>query len=150
MVLNSNCARVGGCDVGSPQWRWLRSDLATHPTRCTLAYWHHPRFSSGLHGSTTSMAALWDLLARAHADVVLAGHDHDYERFAPQSGIRSFVVGTGGASAYPVVFPIRGSVVHRSGVFGVLRLRLRPGAYDWRYLPAGGATFADAGSSSCR
>jgi hypothetical protein len=150
VVLNSNCARVGGCGRLSPQWRWLRDDLAANPTRCTLAYWHHPRFSSGLHGSTSSMAALWNLLARAGADVVLAGHDHHYERLAPVSGIRSFVVGTGGAMPYPVLFTIPGSVVHSAGIYGVLRLRLRPGGYDWRYLPAGGATFSDSGSGSCR
>jgi len=149
VVLNSNCKHVGGCDRESPQWRWLRADLAAHPARCTLAYWHHARFSSGLHGSTASMAELWSLLAQAHADVVLAGHDHHYERFAPRSGIRSFVVGTGGAESYPVLFTIPGSVVHEAGIFGVLRLRLGVGRYGWRYLPAGGATFTDAGSGTC-
>ena len=99
VVLNSNCAAVGGCHAGSRQWQWLRRDLRRHRTTlCTLAYWHHPRFSSGEHGSDVAFSAFWSLLAAARADVVLAGHDHDYERFAPMAGIRSFVVGTGGRS----------------------------------------------------
>jgi calcineurin-like phosphoesterase family protein len=149
VVLNSNCDKVG-CGRGSRQWRWLRSDLAAHPSRCTLAYWHHPRFSSGLHGSSVRMAALWNLLAQAHTEIVLSGHDHDYERFAPVDGIRPFVVGTGGAMRYPILFPRRGSVVHETGTFGVLRLRLGPDGYAWRFLPVGGGTFTDAGSGSCR
>ncbi|MDX6647459.1 MAG: hypothetical protein QOK40_3186, partial [Miltoncostaeaceae bacterium] len=83
IALNSNCSRVGGCGPGSAQERWLRADLAAHPARCTLAYWHHPRFSSGPHGSTASMAPIWTALVEGGADVVLSGHDHDYERFAP-------------------------------------------------------------------
>ena len=150
VVLNSNCDEIGGCGRLSPQWRWLRDDLARHPALCTLAYWHHPRFSSGLHGSTATMAPLWNLLARAHAEIVLAGHDHDYERFAPVDGIRSFVVGTGGAERYPVLFARRGSVVHDTGTFGVLRLRLGPRGYTWRFLPAADGTFTDAGSGDCR
>ena len=98
IVLNSNCSEVGGCGRDSPQARWLEADLAAHPARCTLAYWHHPRFSSGIHGSNVAYAPFWDILARAKADLVLQGHDHDYERFAPLKGIRSFVVGTGGKS----------------------------------------------------
>ncbi|HEY5873045.1 MAG TPA: metallophosphoesterase, partial [Gaiellaceae bacterium] len=105
VALNSNCAAVGGCDAGSTQERWLRADLAAHPSRCTLAYWHHPRYSSGWHGSDSSYVAFWQALVDADADLVLVGHDHDYERFAPQDaggrrdlerGIREFVVGTGG------------------------------------------------------
>ena len=107
IALNSNCAEVGGCDAGSAQERWLRSDLAAHPARCTLAYWHHPRYSSGMHGSDRAYRAFWQALYDEGADVVLVGHDHDYERFAPQDatgrrdderGIREFVVGTGGRS----------------------------------------------------
>ncbi len=150
IVLNSNCSRVGGCEKGSPQWRWLAADLAAHPSRCTLAYWHHPRFSSGLHGSDTTYAPFWDLLARAKADLVLQGHDHHYERLAPLKGIRSFVVGTGGASRYPILLPRRGSVVHDSSTFGVLRLTLRPAGYDWKFLPVRGGTFRDAGTARCR
>jgi acid phosphatase type 7 len=149
VVLNSNCTRVGGCQVGSPQWRWLRADLAAHPSRCMLAYWHHPRFSSGLHGSNAAYQPFWDLLARAKAALVLSGHDHDYERFAPVQGIRQFVVGTGGAEEYPILWAQRRSVVRRTGTFGVLRLTLRPAGYSWRFLAAGSDAFTDAGSAAC-
>jgi hypothetical protein len=150
VVLNGNCGFVGGCGEGSPQWRWLRADLAAHPSTCTLAYWHQPRYSSGLHGSDLAYQPFWDILARAGADVVLAGHDHDYERFAPIQGIREFVVGTGGASHYPVLWPRRGSVVHDDHTFGVLRLGLGTGGYTWKFLPVAGSTFTDAGSAPCR
>ena len=150
IVLNSNCDEVGGCGRGSLQWRWLRADLAADKSRCTLAYWHHPRFSSGIHGSDVAYAPFWDLLARARADVVLAGHDHDYERFRPMKGIRSFVVGTGGKSLYPTLIPRAGSVVRNSSTYGILRLTLRPTGYDWRFLPVGGGTFRDAGRAGCR
>jgi hypothetical protein len=150
VVLNSNCSEVRGCGRNSPQARWLEADLAAHPARCTLAYWHHPRFSSGLHGSDVAYAPFWDILARAKADLVLQGHDHDYERFAPLKGIRSFVVGTGGKSHYPTLLPRPGSMVRNSTTFGVLRLTLRPTGYDWRFLPAGKGTFTDAGTGQCR
>ena len=148
VVLNSNCGPAGGCEAGSPQQRWLAADLAAHPAACTLAYWHHPRFSSGLHGSDLTLAPLWTTLARAGADVVLAGHDHHYERFAPIGGIRSFVVGTGGRSHYPVVRRLRASAAVNDHVYGVLRLTLRPTGYAWRFL-AVGSSFADAGTASC-
>jgi len=150
IVLNSNCDRVGGCERGSPQWRWLQADLAAHPSRCTLAYWHHPRFSSGEHGSDVAYAPFWDLLARARADVVLQGHDHDYERFAPLRGIRSFVVGTGGRSHYRFATARPGSVVRNDDTYGVLRLTLEPGRYGWSFLPVRGGTFSDAGTANCR
>jgi hypothetical protein len=110
IALNSNCGSVGGCGAGSPREQWLRADLAANPTACTLAYWHHPRFSSGSNGNNSSMQAIWQALYDGGADLVLAEHDHDYERFAPQSGsgaldtargIRSFVVGTGGKEKGP-------------------------------------------------
>lgn len=148
VVLNSNCGPAGGCELGSAQQRWLAADLAAHPARCTLAYWHHARFSSGLHGSDPTMAPLWSTLARAGADVVLAGHDHHYERFAPIDGIRSFVVGTGGRSHYPVFRRLRSSAAANDHVYGVLRLTLRPAGYDWRFL-AVGSSFADSGSAAC-
>lgn len=150
VALNSNCDAVGGCGVGSPQWRWLRRDLAAHPSRCTLALWHHPRLSSGLHGSSTATQALWDVLTKARAEIVLSGHDHDYERFAPVQGLRQFVVGTGGAERYPILLTRRGSEAHASGQFGVLQLTLDPGSYRWRFVPAAGSTFTDAGSARCR
>jgi hypothetical protein len=149
VVLNSNCSRIGGCGPTSGQNAWLRRDLAAHPATCTLAYWHHPRWSSGLHGSDRTMATLWGTLARGGADVVLAGHDHHYERFAPIDGIRSFVVGTGGRSHYPVLIRQPRSVVVDFTTFGVLRLTLRPASYAWRFVSVPGSTFSDAGTSRC-
>jgi hypothetical protein len=158
VALNSNCPAVGGCEAGSPQERWLRADLAGHASaRCTLAYWHHPRFSSGEHGSDASYTAFWQALYEANADVVLVGHDHDYERFAPQTpsgeldrgrGIREFVVGTGGKGlrTFPTVRP--NSVVRDGTSFGVLELTLGSGAYAWRFRPAVGG-FTDSGSARC-
>jgi hypothetical protein len=111
---------------------------------------HHPRFSSGYHGSDTTLAPLWRTLAVGGADVVLAGHDHHYERFAPIDGIRSFVVGTGGRSHYPVLRRLPASEVVDDRTYGVLKLTLRSGAYAWRFVPVAGSTFADAGSGRCR
>ena len=151
VVLNSNCRPAGGCERGSPQQRWLESDLAAHPARCTLAYMHHPRFSSGLHGPDASLAALWTTLVRHRADLVLAGHDHDYERFAPFQGIRAFVVGSGGRSLYPVLRRLTRpkSVALDFLTYGVLELTLRAEGYDWRFVPVRGSTFTDAGTSRC-
>jgi len=157
IVLNSNCEFVA-CRVGSPQERWLRADLAAHRNRCVLAYWHHPRFTSGFHGNTFAVAPLWNALHRAGADVVLTGHDHDYERFAPQTptgrrdparGIREFVVGTGGVNHYRFVRLAPNSERRSSATFGVLALTLKPGGYSWRFVPEPGASFTDAGSGTC-
>jgi hypothetical protein len=133
------------------QLAWLRDDLATHAgTRCTLAYWHHPRFSSGTHGSSTAVTPLWDALAAGGADVVLAGHDHDYERFAPVDGIRSWVVGTGGRSHYAFTKPPLPQTEARDDTsYGVLELTLHDTTYDWRFVAATGG-FADGGSGACR
>ena len=158
IALNSNCGAVGGCGRGSPQERWLRTDLAAHATLCTLAYWHHPRFSSGLHGDDTSYTAFWQALYAAGADVVLVGHDHDYERFAPQDplgrsdaprGIREFVVGTGGRSRYPFREPRPNSEVRNFGTYGVLMLTLHEDSYDWRFVPEAEKSFTDSGSTAC-
>ena len=152
VVLNSNCGPAGGCGIGSPQQRWLEADLAASTARCTLGYWHHPRFSSGLHGSDPTMAALWRTFSLGGGDVALAGHDHHYERFAPLDGIRSFVVGTGGRSSYPVLRRLTRprSVVVDDSTYGVLRLTVRPSSYDWRFVPVAGERFTDAGTSACR
>jgi acid phosphatase type 7 len=151
VVLNSNCRPAGGCESGSPQQRWLAADLAANPALCTVAYMHHPRFSSGLHGPDTTLAALWTTLSRGGVDVVLAGHDHHYERFAPYQGIRSFVVGTGGRSSYPVLRRLRAprSLVANDRTYGVLRLALESDAYTWQFIPVAGASFRDSGSSGC-
>jgi len=147
-----------GHSAGSPQEQWLKADLSSSPNRCTLAYWHRPRFSSGSdHGSDASYDPFWRDLYAAGADVVLNGHDHDYERFAPQNpggvadpaGIREFVVGTGGHGLYSFNTPVANSVVRNSTSYGVLKLTLHPGSYDWQFVPAAGSTFTDSGSSTC-
>lgn len=155
IVLNSEI-RVG---TGSLQEQWLRMDLAAHQVDCTLAYWHKPRFSSGdMHGSNDRMHPLWQALYDFGADVVLAGHEHNYERFAPQTpqgavdpvrGIRQFVVGTGGVSHYPITNPIANSQVQNTDTFGVLKLILHPGSYSWEFIPVEGGTFTDSGSAPC-
>lgn len=156
--LNSNCAQAGGCETGSAQERWLRADLTAHPAKCTIAIWHHPRWSSGLHGSSTKVDGLWRTLAQGGVDVAVVGHDHDYERFAPldangkkdqSGGLREFVVGTGGRSLYPVLGAAAGSEIRDFQTFGVLKLTLRPAAYSWEFVPVAGSTFTDSGSGSC-
>ena len=157
VALNSNCAAVGGCDAGSAQERWLRADLAAHPSHCTLAYWHHPRYSSGRHGSDSSYVAFWQALVDADADLVLVGHDHDYERFAPQDaggrrdlerGIREFVVGTGGKNLRQFTRVSPNSEARDATSLGVLELTLGANAYEWRFRAAVGS-FTDSGSASC-
>jgi Calcineurin-like phosphoesterase len=157
IALNSNCSAVGGCGAGSPQETWLRTDLAADASRCTLAYWHHPRFSSGAHGSDRRYTAFWQALVDAGADVVLAGHDHDYERFAPQDasgsvdlerGVREFVAGTGGRSLRGFRGTRPNSEARDASSIGVLELTLGAGVYGWRFVPAVGF-FADAGSARC-
>ena len=159
VVLNSNCAQVvGGCQSGSPQEKWLRADLAAHPTRCALAYWHHPRFNSGSHhGDSPAMTDLWQALMESGVDVAMAGHEHTYERFALQTaqgvadarGIRQFIVGTGGKSHYSMGRAKPNSEVRDSTTFGVLKLTLRADSYDWEFLPAAGGTFTDSGRANC-
>src|SRR5438270_5010567 len=154
-----HCKDVGGCESGSPQQRWLRADLASHPVACTLAYWHKPLFSSGsAHGNDLAMKPLWDALYDANADVVVNGHDHDYERFAPQTPdgvsdavrvIREFVVGTGGKNLRPFGTAKPNSEVRDFSAFGVLKLILKPNGYDWQFIPEVGKTFTDSGSGVC-
>ncbi len=155
IALNSNITMRRD----SAQERWLRADLAAHPRRCTLAYWHHPRFSSGsTHGSDVRSRVVWRDLYAAGADVVVNGHEHNYERFAPMTpagvvdtarGIREFVVGTGGESHYPLGPPLASSEARNDATFGVLRLTLYPGSYAWRFIPVAGATFSDSGRGDC-
>ena len=157
VVLDSNCKKVG-CADGSEQEHWLRKDLAAHPSRCTLAYFHQPRFSSGFHGNDAALQSLWQVLYDAGADVVVNGHDHDYERFAPQDpsgkadtarGIREFVAGTGGKHLRGIGRPQPNSEVRNAKTFGVLKLTLHADSYDWEFLPVAGQTFHDAGSGQC-
>jgi hypothetical protein len=157
VVLNSNCAFVA-CSAGSLQETWLRADLAQHSARCTLAYWHHPLFSSTPGTATPAVQPLWQALYDAGADVVLTGHAHNYQRFAPQSpsgaadttrGIREFVVGTGGKARHLVGTPIANQQRANDTEYGVLRLTLLAGAYRWRFVPHTGGAFRDAGSGVC-
>jgi Calcineurin-like phosphoesterase len=158
IALNANCGVYGvpgGCTQLSPQMIWLASDLAAHPTACTLAYWHQPRFSSMY--TNTPMGAAWRILYDNGADVVLNGHQHNYERFAPMApdgtqddlGLREFIVGTGGSdlSTYTPTYPT--SRVEDSSSFGVLKMTLYPQKYDWEFVPAGTGTFTDSGTGRC-
>jgi hypothetical protein len=159
IVLNSECKDVGGCEAGSPQEKWLRADLTAHPAACTLAYWHKPLFSSGgAHGNDLTVKPLFQALYEANADVVLNGHDHDYERFAPQTpngvadakrGIREFVVGTGGKNHRPFGETKPNSELRDATAFGVLKLTLKPNSYDWQFIPEAGKSFTDSGSGTC-
>ena len=142
----------------SAQIAWLQDDLATHPSQCVLAYWHKPRWSSGSnHGSNSSMQALWQVLYDAGAELVINGHEHNYERFAEMnasgsavsSGLREIVVGTGGAGLYPFSTVLSTSQTRNNNTFGVLKLTLSPGSYQWEFVPVAGATFIDSGSDTC-
>jgi hypothetical protein len=158
VVLNANCGDVG-CDKGSEQERWLRADLAAHQDDCTLAYWHQARFSSDrVHGNNNDTGAFWDALYDYGADLVLSAHAHDYERFAPQTpagradpghGIREIVVGTGGGGHYKLGPARPNSQVRNNSAFGVLKLTLHAGSYDWQFLPVAGKTFRDSGHAVC-
>lgn len=157
-ALNSMCEKVGGCGKTSPMLTWLKKDLAANPADCTLAYFHHPLFSSGQHGNATKVRPIWNALYAANAEVVLNGHDHDYERFAPQRpdgtrdagrGIREFVVGSGGGSHYAFGTIKPNSQARNATTYGVLKLTLRPGSYEWRFVPEAGKTFTDSGTTGC-
>ena len=157
VALNSNCSEAGGCGKGSPQHTWLMTDLAAHPTACTLAYWHIPLYSSGGRASP-NMRAIWQLLYDNDADLVLEGHDHTYERFGPQNaagdldtahGLRSFIVGTGGANHTTITTVAANSEVRNASTFGVLSLTLHAASYDWRFIPEAGKTFTDSGTTAC-
>jgi 3',5'-cyclic AMP phosphodiesterase CpdA len=161
--LDSDLTRERYPDKYAAQIAWLRADLAAHPARCTLAFWHHPLYSSGGHGSVATMKEAWQLLADAGAELVLSGHDHDYERFGPQDangrldpahGIRQFVVGTGGAYPTPFLLTVAHSEMRDNGRTGVLRLRLKDDSYEWEFLESSRVTTlgippADHGAGAC-
>jgi hypothetical protein len=159
-ALDSDCELTGQCRRGTRQYRWLKADLANHPRHCVMAVLHHPAFSSGPHGNSKRTMPLLNLLYRAGAELVVNGHDHIYERFAPARpwggrseahGMRQFIVGTGGAPLYgwkPDGRPAH-SVVRQNEVHGVLRLDLRWDGYAWRFLPVAGARFDDTGTGTC-
>ena len=156
IAINSNCGDAGGCGPTSPQGKWLAADLAAHTGQCLLAYWHIPLFSSGGRASPNTLP-IWNQLYAAHADVVLDGHDHIYERFSPQTptgaadptnGIREFTVGTGGANHTTITGIAANSVVTNVNSFGILKMTLHQGSYDWSFQPATGS-FTDSGSAAC-
>jgi acid phosphatase type 7 len=160
VALNANCTRIaGGCGVGSPQELWLRADLAAHATGCTLAYWHQPLFTSGQEGPTPETSTFWNDLIAAGAEIVLNGHEHHYERFAPQTpagqrddahGIREFVVGTGGKNHTSFhATPAANSEVRDNTSFGFLELELSNGAYSWTFRPTAPDSFTDSGTGTC-
>lgn len=158
VVLNSNCSKVGGCTSGSPQYTWLENDLQTTSTSCTAAVWHHPRYSSGQHGNQNHVDPLWRLVAQYGADVVVAGHDHNYERLAPMDadgnfdpdGVQSFVAGMGGKNKRdPGPDPHPNSVTSEYDTWGVLEFTLFDGGYDYQFVGEPGSTYQDSGSGVC-
>jgi PKD repeat protein len=160
VMLNSNTSYVP-MKAGSAQEQWLRADLAATDKSCILAVFHHPRFyscSSGTCTPSSGMATAWNVLYEFGADVIINGHRHHYERFAPQDpagnpdpdGIREFVVGTGGVGvSSPPVPAANTEVIAPANSFGVIRLTLRPGAYDWEFVGIPGVSFTDSGTGSC-
>jgi len=158
VALNSMCENVGGCEEDSPMIRWLKEDLAANSKTCTLAYWHHPLFSSGYHGSQAKMQPTWVALYAADVELVVNGHDHDYERFVPQDpngvpdpeqGIREFVVGTGGINLTPFETMEPNSEFRDASTHGVLKLTLRSSSYDWEFVSVPDETTMDSGSGNC-
>jgi len=155
VVLNSNCDRIG-CEEGSAQHRWLAADLAASDAHCTLAYLHHPRFTSGQHGDDPRLDPFWRALADAGAELLLVGHDHHYERFAPMAadgsadpaGLRQFIVGTGGAIIRPVVRVAPGSEMIVDDAWGVLQLTLSADSYGWSFLTVDRGEL-DSGTGEC-
>lgn len=157
LMLDSDCEKIGGCGADSPEGKWLTAELDASNAVCTMAIWHHPRFTSGVHGNHRDLAWFWYALYRAGADVVVNAHDTDYERFAPQApnattdtahGIREFVVGTGGAQLDPFGTPQANSEFRQDTAYGVIEFALRPTGYAWRFI-AVGDDILDSGSSSC-
>jgi acid phosphatase type 7 len=154
-VVSLNSERDTGATGG--QVRWLRADLARARARCTLAFWHRPRWSAGDYSDDGTTAPLWNALYDARADIVLSGHDHNYQRYPPMNkrgaiqrgrGIRSFVVGTGGASLDEVRADPRRRAANDS-TWGLLKLTLRPAGYRWRFLSVAGGRYRDSGSGTC-
>jgi alkaline phosphatase len=158
IVLDSNCGLLqGACSSGSAQVRWLREDLAASDARCTLAMWHHPRFSSGYHGNSSSVGAFWDALHDAGAELVLNGHEHDYERFEPQDpggqadpvgGLTEIVAGTGGGALKPFERSAPNSLVRIADTYGVVELTLRTTGWSFRFLATDGRVL-DQGDGTC-
>jgi Calcineurin-like phosphoesterase len=157
VALDSNCEKVGGCSSTSPQGQFLRTNLQTDEHKCELLFWHHPRFTR--YKTETPVKALWTIAYNNGVDVILNGHSHAYERYAPQRpsglpdgqrGIREFVVGTGGKNHAAPVATRDNLRVTNNTTFGILRMTLEPGSYDWRFVPdPSSGTFTDAGAANC-
>jgi hypothetical protein len=145
------------CPEGSPMETWLRNDLAANPGVCTLAYWHEPRFSSTAGRGDDTVDPLWQALVAARVDVVLNGHQHFYERFAPMNGsgaadpngVREFIVGTGGESLMSLSSRLATSQASNDKTFGVLKMTLHATSYDWQFVPIAGSTYTDSGTTAC-
>lgn len=156
LSLNSNCAQAGGCDRDSPQGRWLQTELAASDAPCELAFWHHPRFSSGLHGDTAAVQPLWDILVEQRAELVLAGHDHGFERLAPMlgdgtpsaAGLRSFVVGTGGIGLRDFATPHSESEA-RIKAYGIAVLDLHDDGWEAEFRGVDGGIDGDGRRHAC-
>jgi hypothetical protein len=159
IAVNAVCGgAASGCNRAA-ELTWMQNDLAAHPNTCTLALVSAPRYSSGsVHGNNAAMQDMWSILAGAGTDLYLAGDDHDYERFAPMDaqgaysaqGMRQIVVGTGGRSHYPFSNTVvLNSETRNDTTYGILRLVLRPGGYEWEFVPEASGTFIDSGSSTC-
>ena len=159
VALNSNCDKAGGCGRRSPQGRWLRRDLRSNPSRCTMAYWHRPLYSTGTNVAGTDVKPFWNILQDRDADLIVNGHAHRYERFAPmppnggrsENGIRQIVAGTGGAGGGDEISPEDAPNLQRVkvGTFGVLKLSLRSDSYTWKFVRASGEEFTDSGTTGC-
>jgi hypothetical protein len=162
IVLNAECSEGSGCTATSPQTNWLASDLAANTKPCVMAVWHQPRFTSGRHTNDTTYVPWWNLLYQYKADLVMNGHNHNYERFNPinpseqadPNGIREFVIGTGGAPGDGYTYashPLQPNEVVRNQTvqYGVLKMTLSASSYSWTWLPAAGSTFTDSGSANC-
>ncbi len=158
VALNSNCEKVGGCGRRSPQGRWLRNDLANNPSRCTLAYFHEPLYASGTGSDAPEVRPFWNILYNRHAEVILAGHAHRYERYAKitpdgarsANGIRQFIVGTGGEPGGQFDGPYHPDMQRfKRNTPGVLKLNLRADSYAWKFVPVAGETFTDSGTDPC-
>lgn len=142
----------------SAQVTWLKNDLAANPKTCVMAYWHRPRWSSGsTHGSDSKMQTIWTILYNARAELVITGHEHNYERFAPMNqngqavtnGLREIVVGTGGAGHYGFGTILAASRARNASTYGVLELTLNSGSYAWKFIPIAGQSYTDSGTTNC-
>jgi hypothetical protein len=158
IVLDTTCVAIGGCGDESAQLDWLRDDLDSSDAGCALAIMHHPRHSSGQHGSDETLEPMWRVLHDAGVELAIAGHDHDYERFAPQgpdgerddaAGVRQFVVGTGGTHLREFEDVRANSEARDDDTLGVLRLALARDGYGWDFVPVAGGDFTDTGTGRC-